>query len=252
MRDHATRLWRRKVPDIFTGTSTKARTAFQSHAVSLIFRSRAPVAADGEQVFLLEQGRVKQYRQVPGGQTLVSGFCLPGDIFGAVGAVRRPDPAIPGLSSVAVGRCVVSAIPRDRFQQLLEMFPRLRQNVLAIMEERLSQAIELASVAEITRPDVRLAVVLLACARQCGVPVEGGVLLDMPVTRQEFVDLTNVGRHQLTRIFQQLERQGWLTVVQRRLLLRQPGALARLVHEAQATIALGSTAQSWLPPWSVL
>ncbi|MCP1634260.1 Crp/Fnr family transcriptional regulator [Kerstersia gyiorum] len=252
VREPAMTLWRRKDTDFFAGGSASARSAFQAQAQRLVFRGREPVASDGAQVFLLEQGRIKLRRLLTDGTTPVYGFCLPGDIFGAIGAAQQADDDRQAILGTAVGTCQVSAVPREVFLALLESVPRLRQNAAALMGERLRQATELASVARMARADVRLAVTLLVCARQCGRTVEDGVLLDFPMTRQDFSDMTGVGWHRLTRVFQQFESQGWIRVYQRRLLMIDPVALAQLAGQAQAEIALGSgMALSWPVPWSV-
>lgn len=132
-------------------------------------------------------GRVKVYKHTPTGSDIIL------EIFGAggpVGAVAvyesRPYPA----SAEALEPTTCLLIPRPDFFGLLERHPSLVRGLLSSLSHRL---VELTTrLAELTggRIEVRFARLFLKLADQIGRATPEGLLIPLPLSRQELADLT--------------------------------------------------------------
>jgi CRP-like cAMP-binding protein len=137
--------------------------------------------------FVVVTGRIKVYKQTPGGSDLILEIFGPGGPLGAVAAYEsRPYPA--SAQALEPATCLV--IPRQAFFALLEQHPSLVRGLLGSLSHRL---VELTTrLAELTggRIEVRFARLFLKLADQMGRPDADGVFIPLPLSRQELADLT--------------------------------------------------------------
>jgi CRP-like cAMP-binding protein len=137
--------------------------------------------------FVVMTGRVKVFKQTPAGHDLILEMFGPGGPLGAVAAYEsRPYPA--SAEAIESSSCLL--IPRAAFFALLEQHPSLVRGLLGSLSLRL---VELTTrLAELTggRVETRFARLFLKLADQLGRPAEGGVMIPLPLSRQELADLT--------------------------------------------------------------
>ena len=132
-------------------------------------------------------GRVKIYKHTPSGSDLILEIFGPGGPVGAVAVYEsRPYPA----SAEALEPTTCLLIPRPDFFGLLERHPSLVRGLLSSLSHRL---VELTTrLAELTggRIEVRFARLFLKLADQIGRATPDGLLIPLPLSRQELADLT--------------------------------------------------------------
>lgn len=132
-------------------------------------------------------GRVKVYKHTPSGSDLILEIFGPGGPVGAVAVYEsRPYPA----SAEALEPTTCLLIPRPDFFGLLERHPSLVRGLLSSLSHRL---VELTTrLAELTggRIEVRFARLFLKLADQIGRATPDGLLIPLPLSRQELADLT--------------------------------------------------------------
>jgi CRP-like cAMP-binding protein len=66
---------------------------------------------------------------------------------------------------------------------------------------------------------------VLRLARQSGHKVAGGILIDLPLSRQNLAELTGTTLYTVSRILSQWEAQGLVETGRERVLIRNPHGL---------------------------
>ena len=137
--------------------------------------------------YAIARGRVKIFKMMPSGKDLILEVFGPGDPLGAVATYTgRPFPA----SAVALEDTTCVLIPRTAFFRLLEQNPPLVRGLLLGLTTRL---VELTNrLAELTggRIEPRFARLFLKLAGEMGRPDPRGLLVPLPLSRQELADMT--------------------------------------------------------------
>jgi CRP-like cAMP-binding protein len=81
------------------------------------------------------------------------------------------------------------------------------------------------------KAEQRIARTLLKLAAQTGKKVEGGILIDMPLSRQDVAEMTGTTLFTVSRTLKIWERQGFLSAGRERVLLHDPHSLVRIADD---------------------
>jgi CRP/FNR family transcriptional regulator len=132
-------------------------------------------------------GRSKVFKTAPSGKEIILEIFGPGDPLGAVAVYENaPLPA----SAVALETTSCLSIARQDFLSLLEQHPALVRGLLSGLTMRLAELTRRLSEITGTRVEARLARLLLKLAERIGVEEQTGLMVPMPLARQELADLT--------------------------------------------------------------
>lgn len=179
--------------------------------------------------FVLLHGRLRVLRLMPDGRQVVVRFVTPGEIFGVAMAIGRR--TYPG-TAVAVVDSVALVWPSAAWPDLVARHPAFALNTLQTMGSRLQEAH--TRVAEMSTEQVerRVAHALLRLAQQAGRKIEEGVLIDIPISRQDVAEMTGTTLHTVSRILSAWEEKGWVAGGRQRIVLREPRKLLTLAEGA--------------------
>ena len=177
-----TTLFRRLSPE------DRARIAAVSHLREYGRGDRIFAEGDLSDFFVsIVTGRVKVFKATPAGKEIILEIFGPGDPLGAVAVYEGG--AFPA-SATALEPTTCLILTRRDFFHLLEENPSMVRGVLTGLTTRL---VELTRrITELTggRVEARFARLFLKLADQMGRTDRGGVLIPMPLSRQELADLT--------------------------------------------------------------
>jgi CRP-like cAMP-binding protein len=208
------------------GLTTSAIEALVAHSQMTCWRSGQTIFGTGDAsglVSFLVAGIVKVVcpgrRSVP----MVVQFVRPGRFITTGGLLDRRarerrfgavahTSALVAMVSQEVVTEVIAALPPDRALHLSSYGWRAFSHLLH--EKCLLLTMPLHD---------RLTHVLRVLARDFGRPSADGVLIDLPLTHRDLAQLAVGTRANVSRCVEKLLRQGRLTVVERRLVLREPG-----------------------------
>jgi CRP/FNR family transcriptional regulator, nitrogen oxide reductase regulator len=218
---------------VFDGLTDEERHVWLAASRPCQARRGQYVARQGEPAThfsLVESGFLKLTQVTPEGRELIVRFVGPGEPFAGVVAVRAP--AYP-VSAVAVEPTRLLSWSADALSTLLDRFPQVRVNIMREITMHMGEALTRVRELATERVGQRLAHTLLRLMRQCGRPVEGGVLIVHTLTRQELAEITGTTLFTVSRTLAQWESAGVIETAGRRLLIRSPrhlDALARSVE----------------------
>jgi CRP-like cAMP-binding protein len=85
------------------------------------------------------------------------------------------------------------------------------------------------------RVERRVARTLLRLTRQAGKGVPEGVLLDLPLSRQDLGDLTGTTLYTVSRILSRWEQDGLITTGRERVIVCKPHGLVAIAEDLPST-----------------
>ncbi|OFW71587.1 MAG: Crp/Fnr family transcriptional regulator, partial [Alphaproteobacteria bacterium RBG_16_64_48] len=183
-----------------------------SRATALRIPKGAAVFEQGETAkafYVLLNGRLKVMKLTPDGQQVVIRFVVPGDIYGIAKALNREDyPA----TATALVDSVTLAWDMAVWDEFMDRHPAFARNVMRMLGRRIEEAH--TRLKEMATQDVehRVAHAVLRLVSQSGRNVEGGVLVDFPVTRQEIAEVSGTTMHSVSRVLSAWENAGLVVV----------------------------------------
>jgi CRP-like cAMP-binding protein len=180
-------------------------------------------------IYVVMGGRAKLTQATPEGHHVLLRFVGPGEIFGPTATLK--DRLYP-VSAQAVGRCRALAWEGRRMVRLIEEQPRIAINVIealsAHIQELRSRYLELAS----ERVERRVAHALLRLAEQAGWNTQQGVLIEIPLSRQDLAEMTGTTLYTVSRILRGWQRQGLVSAGRQRVAIVQPQRLLAIAQDS--------------------
>ncbi|GAB4530055.1 MAG: hypothetical protein Kow0063_07720 [Anaerolineae bacterium] len=159
-----------------------------------------------------------------GHQVLVR-FAGPGDCFGCIAALSG---AVYTLSGQAVDDCLALAWDGETVARLMESYPRLALNVLELIAGYYKRLLDRYQELLTERVEQRVARALLRLARQAGQKVEGGVLIGLPLSREDLAQMTGTTLYTVSRILSRWEHEGFIEAGRERVLIHHPHAIVAI------------------------
>ncbi len=179
-------------------------------------------------IYVLMHGRAKLTQATPEGHDVLLRFVGPGEIFGPTATLR--DRLYP-VSAQAVSRSRALAWEGRTIVGLIEEHPRIAINVIealsAHIEELRSCYHELAT----ERVERRVAHALLRLAEQAGWSTDQGVLIDVPLSRQDLAEMTGTTLYTVSRLLRGWQRQGMVRAGWQRVEIIQPQRLLAVAQD---------------------
>ncbi len=181
----------------------------------------------GDVINYLESGRVKVYNLSACGKEIIYRFCQPGSFFGIAeifGGEERE------VFAEAVEDCIVLAIERSHFEQLIRRNPGIAILVIGILGSRIRQAHQAIKHFVVCDVRSRLAQLLIKLAQLNGSPApDGGIALQHKFTHQEMANMIGAIRQTVTEIINEFKKQGHIRCDHGKIVLVKPDALSRLI-----------------------
>jgi CRP/FNR family transcriptional regulator, nitrogen oxide reductase regulator len=183
--------------------------------------------------YILLAGRVRLTQLSPEGHQVILHLATPGEGIGIIVALSNmPYP----VAAEVVEDATVLAWDAETTNRLLEHYPRLAVNGLRLVARRFGELQERYRELATERVERRVARALLRLARQMGKRVEGGVLIDMILSRQDLAEMTGTTLYTVSRILSGWEQQGLVESGRERVTIRLPHGLVAIAEDLPPTI----------------
>lgn len=174
------------------------------------------------------KGRVKMIKHSEGGKDVVLDVILPGEMLGEVAAFNgEPYPA----TAQAVEPTIVASIHRDDYLRLLKQYPALALGVIEELGHRLREAQDLIKSMALERVERRIARILLKLAATTGSSNEEGILIQMPLTRQDIAEMAGTTVETAIRTMSKFRKQGLVQTKRGRVIILEPHQLVKIAEE---------------------
>ncbi len=178
--------------------------------------------------YVLSQGEAKLTQVTPEGHQMLVRFAGPGECFGGIAALMNADYT---LSAQAVADCQALTWKGETLAQLMERYPRIALNVMAVQAEQYRQLLDRYQQLLTERVEQRVARTLLRLAGQVGQKAEDGVLIGLPLSREDLAEMTGTTLYTVSRILSGWERQGLVEAGRERVLIHHPHLLVAIAED---------------------
>lgn len=217
--------------NLLQGVSAEGREAALKRAVSRRLDRKQVLFREGEMaaaMYLLEAGRLKLTQLAADGQEVLVRFVGPGDLCAGVAALEGS--AYP-VTAQAVETASLLLWPRDVLRELCQRYPQIQTNILRAITGHLQDSMTRARELATERVASRVARTLLRLARQSGRPVDGGILVDHPLSRQELAEMTGTTLYTVSRLLSAWEDEGLVEAGRERVTIRSIAGLEGVAEE---------------------
>jgi CRP-like cAMP-binding protein len=188
--------------------------------------------------YVLVQGEAKLTQVTSEGNQMLMRFAGPGECFGGVVALSHVDYT---LSAQAVDDCLALAWDGETLVGLIERYPRIALNMLEVMVGHYRHLLDRYQELATERVEQRVARALLRLARQAGQKVKNGVLIGLPLSREDLAEMTGTTLYTVSRILSRWAHQGLVEVGRERVLIRNPHALVVIAEDLPSDVPSENT-----------
>ncbi|MBC8504864.1 MAG: Crp/Fnr family transcriptional regulator [Anaerolineales bacterium] len=178
--------------------------------------------------YVLIEGKVKLTQITPDGQQVILGYLVPGRVFGIIAILKKVTYPV---SAEAVGKCRALAWDRPTMNGLMEQSPRLALNALRIMAGQIREFQNRVRELSTQRVEQRVARAVLRLARQSGRKTEQGVLIDLPLSRQDLAEMTGTTLFTVSRVFKEWEKRGLVASKRQQVTILIPHGLVMIAED---------------------
>jgi len=168
---------------------------------AVVFDQGAPC----DRVWLLRVGEIKAIHHELDGREVILELISPGDAFGGTVLFMDTHPA----TAKAMSAAETVSFSREAYARLLDSHPELARRLIRMLGGRLRSLIGLQVLAG-ERVDRRMAHILLKLADRVGRAEPEGVLITIPLSRQDLADMAGTTLETAIRTISRFHAQGWL------------------------------------------
>ena len=183
---------------------------------------------DAVTMYIIIDGRVKLSQVTPAGDQIIVNYFGPGEGLGIIVALSGMEYP---LSAEAVTDCTAVSWHRDTMYALSQQFPQLALNGMEMIGKRFVHMQTKFRDLSTQRVEQRVARALLRLVRQFGKRIDEGVLIDMPLSRQDLAEMTGTNLYNVSRILSKWERAGWVASKRQRVVLIRAHELVALAED---------------------
>jgi len=194
------------------------------HRGEHLFRAGEPFQA----IYTVRSGSVKTYAVSEDGGEQVTGFHLPGELFGldAINAGRHP------CSAVALEATSVCEVPFDRLEELGESVPSLPRQMLRVMSKTILHDQTLLAYLSKKTAEERLAGFLFSLSRRFSQRGFSAREFNLSMSRVDIGNYLGLAEETVSRLFTRFQEQGLLNVVRKHVRLHDLDRLRELAGAA--------------------
>lgn len=178
--------------------------------------------------YVLVEGQVRLSQLTAEGHQVIIRFMSPGDGMGIIVALSNT--TYP-LSAEAVTDCLALRWDYVSTIRLMEQHSRLGLNGLRLVAGRFQDLQDRYRELSTERVERRVARVLLRLARQTGQRTDRGVLIDLPLSRQDLGEMTGTTLYTVSRTLSSWEQQGLIETGRERVIICNPHGLVSIAED---------------------
>lgn len=157
-----------------------------------------------ENLFFLIQGHIRLFSFTPEGQQVLMHVVTPENFFAIISLV--PSSIYPVSAEVTLDS-VLLKWNKTVLQEILKRIPAFSLQAMRLMSERLQEYQQRFKEIATQRVERRLARMLIRLASQSGTKTNEGVLINLPLTRQDLAEMIGTTLYTVSRFLSQWESQ---------------------------------------------
>ena len=181
-----------------------------------------------EKAYVLVEGKVKLTQVTMDGQQILLGYLVPGRVYGIIAVLNKVTYPV---SAQAVGQCRALVWDRNVLNQLMDSYPRIAYNSLRIMSGQIRIFQNRVRDLSTKRVETRIARAVLRLARQSGVKTDEGVLIDLPLSRQDLAEMAGTTLYTASRVLREWEKDEVVRSNRQQIVILYPHGLVSIAED---------------------
>ena len=210
--------------------------AEEIEAINQLFREQGFSAGESiyyagdpaRRLYVVADGRVKLLRHTESGKDVTLEVLTPGEFFGSLASLGDetfPDTAVALTATCALG------IGREDFRAILETYPPVAVKMLEITASRLKAAHEMVRQLSAHSVERRIAYSLLKLGEKFGREDEVGLLIQLPLSRDDLAEMSGTTTESASRVMSQLQKKGLIHSGRQWVAIRDRAGLQALLGD---------------------
>ncbi len=213
---------------LFTGLNARQLDAFKDVVVISSHRKREVIFMEGDEctgLYIIRTGRVKILRSSSQGKEQIIKILNPGDLLGFEVFY---DGKVYKNTAVAMEECELCYVDKNIFFQILEKEPSVSKKLILAMGEELNHAYERIGNLGLLNAREKLAHLLFTLANEYGVKSDGGVKLNLTLSRLEIAELLGITQETSIRLLKSFKEDGILDIKRKEIIIKSLNRLKQL------------------------
>jgi CRP-like cAMP-binding protein len=191
---------------------------------SYLFYQDDPV----EKFYVVSTGRVKLFQITPEGGQVMMRVATPGMMIAAIALVEG---AVYPVTAQAAEASQLLSWTQEMLLQFVRRYPPLALNALGLLAGHVREFQDRYRELATERVERRLARTIIRLANQTGKKTSEGILLDLPLTRQDLAEMIGTTLFTVSRILSQWEAQGLVKTGREKVVIVFPHGLVRIADD---------------------
>jgi CRP/FNR family transcriptional regulator, nitrogen oxide reductase regulator len=177
---------------------------------------------------VLLEGKLRLTQVTTEGQQIILRYIRPFEEFAVIAVMS-------GVEYPASAECVENSLVltwnQDSMQRLMHQYPRIALNAIEVLAGRIKEFQDRLREMATEKVERRIARTLLRLARQTGREVQEGVLIDLPLSRQDLAEMTGTTLFTVSRTLSSWENQGIIQSGREKVTIRRPHSLVVIAED---------------------
>lgn len=182
--------------------------------------------AETDTLYILNEGMVKLCKMNSEGKEQILSVLKDGDFFGELNIFG--DIKTANFTAYAIGDTKICSVSRAKMNLIMKENPGITLKILGSLSRRLASTENLAQNLSSGNADSRTAFVLLEMAEKYGIKGSEGIMISLPLNREELASYAGLTRETLSRKLSGLEKEGVIkSLGNKSILLLDPDFLEK-------------------------
>jgi CRP/FNR family transcriptional regulator len=202
----------KKVP-IFSSLSNEEILKVSKKTKHIPFQKGEMLIGEGEKtdaLYIIHKGKVKLSKYTVDGKEQILYIMTSGEFFGELNLFN--DDEVSNFSAFAIENTVICQLTKRDIDQIMHENPDISIKLLRALSKRLAHTENLAQNLATKDPEVRIIHMILEFCQKFGTTINNGILVHLPINREEIASYVGVTRETISRKFSKLEDLGLITL----------------------------------------
>lgn len=178
-----------------------------------------------ERLYVVADGQVKLTQLSQNGKEVLLDILKRGEFFGSLSYQPKDHYTQSAYAQTPV--CILS-IEGRQFRKILQDLPTVALKVMDIMVGKLRESQEMLRLISAASVEQRIATVLLQLSKKLGEKKEIGLLIQMPLSREDIANLTALTPESVSRVMSQFQKEGLIKTGRQWVAIRSEERLEEL------------------------
>ncbi len=181
-----------------------------------------------ELFYIVGQGRVRLLQVTPSGHQVIVAHMGPAEALGIIVVLSNMNYPV---SAEAIEASSLLAWNEETTLRFMRQHPQLALNGLQLIARQFHSLSERYQDLATVRTEQRVARALLRLLRQAGKRTESGVIIDMPLSRQDLAEMTGTTLYTVSRTLRGWELKGFVSLGRERVTITRPHDLVAIAED---------------------